>query len=139
MIFEDEGFELTDDIRALIARVIDAAKAHEGVHGEVSVLITGDDQVHRLNREFRAVDSSTDVLSFPADAEAENFLGDIVISLPRARIQAEEYGHPLTRELCFLALHGALHLMGYDHIAEADARIMFARQAELLEGMGITR
>jgi len=139
MIFEDEGFELNENVRELMDRVIETAKAHEGARGEVSVLITGDDQVHELNREFRAIDRTTDVLSFPAEAEAEDFLGDIAISLPQAKAQAVEYGHSLKRELCFLVLHGTLHLLGYDHIDEADAKTMFALQTQLLEGMGITR
>ncbi len=104
-----------------------------------------DEAIHTMNREYRGIDRPTDVLSFPAaEGEAvlaipDGFLGDIAISLPRAEAQAEEYGHSLVRELSFLAVHGTLHLLGYDHLTDEDRLRMFTRQDEILEKMRITR
>jgi probable rRNA maturation factor len=86
-------------------------------------LITGDAELRRLNRDFRGKDYATDVLSFPAAAEnaAVPFLGDIAISLGRARAQAREFGHTIEREVQILMLHGVLHLMGHDHETDAGA------------------
>jgi probable rRNA maturation factor len=116
---------------------------------EVSVTVTDDDEIHRLNREYRQVDRPTDVLSFPlwepdedwVIGEEEEYvpLGDIVISLPRAREQASEYGHSLKREMGFLAVHGLLHLLGYDHETEEQEREMFSRQEEILGRIGLGR
>lgn len=87
--------------------------------------ITSDAELHRLNRDFRSKDSSTDVLSFPSPSP-QGFLGDVAISLPRARAQAAEFGHGLEDEICVLLLHGVLHLLGHDH--ETDSGRM--RRAE---------
>jgi probable rRNA maturation factor len=86
-------------------------------------LITGDAELRRLNRDFRGKDYATDVLSFPAAAEnaAVPFLGDVAISLGRARAQAREFGHTIEREVQILMLHGVLHLMGHDHETDAGA------------------
>jgi probable rRNA maturation factor len=84
------------------------------VGGEVSVVLAGDRLLHRLNREFRGQDRPTDVLSFPA-AGGEEGLGDVVISVPTAARNARRLGHSVPRELDILALHGFLHVLGYDH------------------------
>ena len=86
----------------------------------------------------------TDVLTFPAwegeiSLSADGYLGDIMICYDRATEQAKEYGHSLTRELSFLAVHGVLHLLGYDHMTEADERIMREKQTAILESRGVTR
>lgn len=118
---------------------------HENAEGGVNVMLTGDEEVRALNRAFRGIDTTTDVLSFAANegeellGEPAGFLGDIAISLPRAQSQAEAYGHSLKRELCFLAVHGTLHLMGYDHANEAEESEMFALQEKILEDMGLKR
>jgi probable rRNA maturation factor len=100
---------------------------------EVDVLITDDDRMRALNRQYRDRDQTTDVLSFPSGARAlpalPRHLGDIVISAQRARRQAAEIGHGLSRELRFLALHGVLHLLGYDH--ETDDGEMLALQSRI--------
>lgn len=125
---------------------------------EMSLSIVSPDQIQQLNREFRGVDAVTDVLSFPTinaerkildpkefGFEAVNSktgklnLGDVIICLDRARAQAEEYGHSLKRELCFLSLHGLLHLLGYDHIEQCDEQQMNALQEEILNKMHIGR
>lgn len=126
---------------------------------EMSVSFVSQEEIQKLNRESRSVDSVTDVLSFPTiDNPERNVLdvntfsvdalnpetgklnlGDVVICLDRAKEQAESYGHSLKRELCFLALHGTLHLLGYDHMNEQDEKQMFALQEEILDKMHITR
>ena len=126
---------------------------------EVSLLLTTNEEIHRMNLEFRDVDRPTDVLSFPMipfetpadysvaeDDEScfdldsgELLLGDIMISAERAAAQAEEYGHSVKREFCFLVAHSMLHLLGYDHMTPEEAADMEARQAKALEELGITR
>jgi probable rRNA maturation factor len=120
----------------LIERVARECAREFGAGLEVSVSLVDDEEMRRLNAKYRGVDSTTDVLSFEQDGLV---LGDIVISMEKARAQAEEYGHPLERELAFLTAHGMLHLMGYDHVTEEDAREMFARQDAALKNLGIGR
>lgn len=114
------------------------------LNGEVALTLCTDERIKELNYTYRGIDSVTDVLSFPTlDFEpigGYSLLGDIVISLPRATEQAAEYGHSLTRELCFLSVHSALHLMGYDHVDDEEGRIyMEKRQDEVLNYFGIGR
>jgi probable rRNA maturation factor len=103
---------------------------------ELTLVLTGDEQVHELNRQFRQVDAPTDVLSFPAgdvDPDTGNlYLGDIVISLPRALAQSQDAGNPLEAELRLLVVHGVLHLLGYDHADEEEQAAMWAAQSEIL-------
>ncbi|MDR6225044.1 putative rRNA maturation factor [Desmospora profundinema] len=132
-----------------VGRCLEQAAVAEGVkEAEVSVSIVDDPVIHRLNREFRGVDRPTDVLSFPQWEPGEELvavtgepipLGDVIISLPRAREQADTYGHSLQRELAFLAVHGFLHLLGYDHQNQAEENRMFARQEEILALAGLKR
>lgn len=143
---------------ALLERAITAALEAEGVKTpcEVDVLITDDEGIHQINLEQRDIDRPTDVLSFPmfnylpgqppadgADADPATGLtplGDMVISLERARAQAEEYGHPVERELCYLAVHSVLHLLGYDHMDEGEEKAqMRAREEAILGKLGMTR
>lgn len=102
-----------------------------------SILLTDPSEIRRLNREFRSCDEVTDVLSFPSceadgPSEVDGYAGDIAICVERAAKQAQELGHSLQRELAFLALHGALHLHGWDHEDEAEAEQMFALQREIM-------
>ena len=133
------------DLDSILTNAAEAALAYEEAEGDITILVVDDAMIHAMNRDYRNVDRPTDVLSFPA-AEGEEllsipdaFLGDIAISLPRAREQAAEYGHSLLRELTFLAVHGSLHLMGYDHMTDEDRAEMFGRQDRILEKMRITR
>lgn len=116
---------------------------------EVSVTFVDNGRIRELNTEFREIDRETDVLSFPIGDE-EGFevdpdndaiiLGDIVISLEKAREQAEEYSHSFKRELAFLITHSLFHLLGYDHVdGGEEEKIMFAKQEKVLEKLGITR
>ncbi len=127
----------------LLRRATAEALRREGVEGEIalSVVVTDDEAVRELNRQFRDVDAPTDVLAFGSGEESDFvtapeepvYLGDVVISYPRALAQAEEYGHSVDRELALLAVHGVLHLLGYDHVDEAERAEMWARQDEILE------
>lgn len=117
---------------------------------EVSVSIVEDAEIRQINRQFRDIDRATDVLSFPllsfqegeipdTNEKDEVLLGDIIISLERARAQAQEYGHSLKREIAFLTAHSMLHLLGYDHMTEDEEKEMFRRQRDILLSGGIPR
>ena len=137
--------ETPEMLERVLTAAAEAALAYEGAAGDITISVVDDEEIHRMNREYRGVDRPTDVLSFPAaegdafPAIPDAFLGDIAISLPRAEMQAEEYGHSLLRELTFLTVHGMLHLLGYDHMMDEDRARMCARQDEILEKMRITR
>ena len=133
-------------VEETICRAAEAALAYEKAAGAwLSVTVTGDEAIHALNRDFRGVDRPTDVLSFPMGegediaAAPDGFLGDIVLSLPRAEAQAAEYGHSLLRELSFLTVHGTLHLLGYDHMEEKDKIVMRKLEEEILEAYDAKR
>ncbi len=142
---QTELTNLPEGAEELIRRAAQAALDRGGAKGGVCVLVTDAEEIQRLNAGFRNIDRVTDVLSFPAwEGEAilcppDGYLGDIAICLERAEEQAEEYGHPLTRELAFLSVHGALHLMGYDHMTKEDEAAMAAMQEEILNDLGYRR
>ena len=110
---------------------------------ELNIFFCDDETIRSYNREYRGVDRATDVLSFPmfdfGTPELPALLGDIVLSVPRAQAQAEEYEHSFEREMCFLAAHAALHLIGYDHENEDERAQMETRQREVLSALGIER
>jgi len=107
----------------------------------LSIVISDDAQLKALNQEFLGIDAPTDVLSFPAEGidpdTGRPYLGDILISLPRAQAQAEAAGHSLEAELCLLVVHGILHLSGYDHAKQDEKAVMWALQAQILEKLGV--
>lgn len=126
-------------LRTVIRRAIRAAARAEKVRPglSVSVLVTGDDEIHVLNRRYAGEDHSTDVLAFeagaaPGEPGEDGELGDIVLSLDHLRAQARSAGHSLERETAVLAVHGFLHLLGYDHDEQGEARRMFARTDEIV-------
>ena len=134
--------EFTKELEDAINAVIDKTFEYEDVEPRsVSVLITDNEEIHSLNAEYRQKDAPTAVLSFPLFDEFGNLdyyeLGDIVISLERAKAQAEEYNHSLKREVAFLTAHSMLHLLGYDH--ENGEQEMYVKQEEILNLLGITR
>lgn len=134
--------EFTTELEKTINVVINKVFEYECVEPRnVSVLITDNEEIHGLNLEYRQKDAPTDVLSFPLFDEDGNLdeeeLGDIVISLERAKTQAEEYNHSLKREIAFLTAHSMLHLLGYDH--ENGEQEMYVKQDEILNLLGITR
>lgn len=110
-----------------------------------NIIFIDNEEIRKINREYRNVDGETDVISFALednmDVVYEDFrlLGDIYISYEKAIEQAELYNHSVKREVFFLATHGILHLLGYDHMEEEDEKVMFGKQNELLDGYGITR
>lgn len=116
----------------------------------ISVSIIDNEAIHTINKEYRNIDRPTDVISFAfIDSEKDKekikkskidyVLGDIYISYQKCEEQADNYGHSLKREICFLFLHGLLHLLGYDHMEKDDEKIMFDLQDKILNEMGITR
>ena len=129
-------------------RLHDGLNAVARLHGlddmtEVDITIVDDEEIHTLNREYRNVDRPTDVLSFALDegeedepelidGPEEHLLGDIIISAETAQRQGEEFGHGLEREIVYLAVHGLLHLLGYDHMTDEDKKIMRAKEEEAL-------
>ena len=108
-------------------------------HYEVSVSFVGDEEIHELNRDYRGVDRTTDVLSFPMDDEFTNMLGDIVININKVIEQAKEYGHSEKREISYLTVHSTLHLMGYDHEEELDKKEMREVEKRVMERLKISR
>ena len=115
---------------------------------EISITIVTNDEIKKINSKFRNIDRPTDVLSFPmidfANGEIPDFseiiiLGDIIINIDKALLQADEYGHSLERELGFLTAHSMLHLLGYDHMEAEDEKIMFKKQKEILNNVGLKR
>lgn len=109
-----------------------------------NIIIVNNDYIHRLNKEYRNIDRETDVITFALEDDKTfnpdiRILGDVYISVDKAKSQSVEYGHSFLRELCFLAVHGMLHLLGYDHMKKEDEKIMFSLQDEILEEMNITR
>ena len=139
-----ETFPVQDEERNAIARAAQAALDCESRDGDLTILIDTPERIRELNRTFRKVDRVTDVLTFPAwegetSLSADGYLGDIMICYARAKEQAEEYGHSLERELSFLAVHGVLHLLGYDHMTDADELVMREKQTAILDSIGVIR
>lgn len=138
-------------VRMLIRRSCNAVLTNEGFQGdaEISVTIVDDEKIHELNRQYRNIDRSTDVLSFPLGENGiydtnydtgAKMLGDIVISIEHAFAQAERYGHSLQREIGFLTVHSLLHLLGYDHEGGGIAAVrMREKEEESLTQMGLKR
>ncbi len=143
-ILVDEGLETELDTGWLesVARKVLAAE-NVGAKTEMGLVISSDERVQQLNRDYRGKDEPTDVLAFSAREEADDspfipppdgilHLGEVIISYPQAEIQAEEHGHPLKKELAILLIHGLLHLLGYDHEKTDARRKMRSREKELL-------
>lgn len=148
----DETEQVTPGQQELVTKLLEFAAIQEKVTegSEVSVTFVNNERIHEINKEYRQKDAPTDVISFAMEEMGEGeieiigedvpaVLGDIIISIDRTKEQAEEYGHSYERELGFLAIHGFLHLLGYDHMNEEDEKVMFSRQRELLEQYGLTR
>ena len=138
-----------EDIKELdtVKKVLESAVKKEKLDNVVfNLIIVDNDYIHKLNKDYRNIDRETDVITFALEDEDslivesdERILGDIYISIDKARSQSIEYGHSLLRELSFLAVHGFYHLLGYDHQTEEEEKIMFKKQEEVLEEYGITR
>lgn len=147
MMFEifNETEETVNEIED-IKKVLNKAIEVEDV-GPVcfNVILVNNEYIHELNRDYRHIDRSTDVITFALEDNKDfpgydvRILGDIYISLEKAHSQAVEYGHSFKREICFLAVHGFLHLLGYDHMEKEEEKVMFARQELILNETGITK
>ncbi|MBE6798593.1 MAG: rRNA maturation RNase YbeY [Ruminococcaceae bacterium] len=148
---KQRAIKIPTGIRMLIRRACTAVLAEEGFlePAEVDVSFVDDKQIKELNAEFRNIDASTDVLSFPLGEDGvydENpatkakLLGDVIISVEHAVRQAEEYGHSFQREMAFLTVHSMLHLLGYDHVgSQKDSEIMREKEESVLIKMGLSR
>ena len=155
----DFGFDIEELAKSVADTVLDMEGCAADI--EVGLTITDSEGIHELNKEFRGIDSPTDVLSFP-NVSYENagdfsvllgdqlvdlldpdtgkiMFGDIVINEDRVRSQAEDYGHSVKREFAFLVAHSMLHLCGYDHMEEEEAKVMEKKQEDVLGKLGITR
>ncbi len=137
--------ELLTKMEAAAKRALELENVPEE-RTEISVTFVDMDVIHRLNLEYRNVDSPTDVLSFPqfeADEEIPSFgdiiLGDVVICMDKAEAQAKEFGHSVEREIVYLFTHSILHLLGYDHMEEDEKKVMRAREEEIMDYLGIPR
>lgn len=160
--FEYEaGEKLEFDYESLIKKVILAVLDYEGCpyEAEVNIVLTDNEEIHKINREYRQIDRPTDVLSFPMieyetpgdfskveedmsvfhPETGELLLGDIMISVEKIIEQAIEYGHSLERELGFLVAHSMLHLCGYDHIKENEREVMESKQKEIMKQISLYR
>lgn len=149
----DENNRLTEEQRQLVESILIYTAEQEEVdpNSELSVTFVSNDEIQEINREWRGKDQATDVISFAMEELGEDeidfglledepvVLGDLIISVERCREQAAEYGNHFERELGFLAVHGFLHLLGYDHIEKADEEIMTKRQEEILHHFELFR
>lgn len=147
-VFDNEvdNFEnnYEQDFTAIIEQALKTLGIEDDV--EVSCVLVDDERIHEINREYRHIDRSTDVISFAMEDNDQFYvegmprtLGDIFISVDHAKKQAEEYGHSLRREMCFLFTHGILHLLGYDHMTDEQEKEMFDLQDEILGALSIER
>ena len=139
----DEDIKELDTVEKVLYSAIKKEKLENVVF---NLIIVDNEYIHNLNKQYRNIDRETDVITFALEDEDtlivesdERILGDIYISIDKARSQSIEYGHSLLRELSFLAVHGFYHLLGYDHQTKEEEKIMFQKQEEVLEEYGITR
>ena len=138
-------FDISSYLKDIKSVLKYALKVEKVKNANFNVIFVDNDYIHKLNKEYPNVDRPTDVISFALEDNKEEelsnvrMLGDIYISIDKAREQALEYGHSLRRELSFLSVHGILHLLGYDHMEKEDEKIMFAKQEEILNAKKIER
>lgn len=145
------SFEIINNLEPLeeleeVKKVIEYALKEEKIEKAIfNIIIVDNDYIHKLNKDYRNIDRPTDVISFALEDDDDcineevRMLGDIYISLDKAKEQAKEYNHSLLRELSFLAVHGLLHLLGYDHMNEEEEKVMFEKQERILSSYGISR
>lgn len=149
----DETGTIDEAVETLVSDLLTHAAQEESFSGETEVSVTfmSDEEIQQVNAEYRGIDKPTDVISFAleemtsgevaiiAEQDMPTILGDIIISVDTAKRQAVEYDHSIDREIGFLALHGFLHLLGYDHMTAEDEAKMFDRQKEILSTFGLER
>lgn len=143
-IFNETELELKETMKE-IKKIIQFTLKKENVkNAECNIVFVTNEKIHKINYQYRGIDRPTDVISFALEDNQDfemkiRILGDIYISVEKAKEQAEAYGHSFRREISFLAVHGILHLLGYDHMEKEDEKIMFAKQEEVLNQYGILR
>ncbi|MGP7819049.1 rRNA maturation RNase YbeY [Niallia sp. 01092] len=150
--FMDETDKVEEKDISTIQELIQFAAVKQGLEGDVEMSVTfvDNDRIQEINKEYREKDQPTDVISFAMEELGEGeiqlvgvnmprVLGDIIISIDKAQEQALEYGHSYMRELGFLAVHGFLHLLGYDHLTKEEEDVMFSLQKEILDEFGLKR
>ena len=151
--FYNQTSESVETYEAMITTVVNETIKQENLTNEMlecSFIFVDNEQIREINANYRQKDAVTDVITFAIEDEMPGeikiqgipmprMLGDVFISLPRTREQAERYGHSFERELSFLAVHGCLHLLGYDHIEPEEEKIMFGKQEDVLNARGIRR
>ncbi len=134
----DDKFD--SNLAAILQQSAQAVLEDASAKANASVVLTGDEELQALNSQYLGIDAPTDVLSFPAgeiDPDTQElYLGDVIISLPRAEDQASLAGHSLQDELALLVVHGMLHLLGYDHVQDDEKARMWTKQADLLGQLG---
>ncbi len=145
-LFNETKQDVTSIVKVLKKVLKGACKKEKLKKVEFNVIFVDNETIHRINREHRKIDRVTDVITFALEddksmivGDTHRILGDIYISLDKAKEQAEEYGHSFVREMCFLAVHGFYHLLGYDHNTKEEETVMFQKQEEVLSSYGITR
>ncbi len=141
MIYIRSSRGLPSVSRDAIRRAANAALTQQSSQGDVSIVLADDARLQALNREYLGIDAPTDVLSFPAAEEdpqsGRSYLGDILISVPRAAQQAQAAGHEVQAEVQLLVIHGVLHLLGHDHAEPADKSRMWSAQSAILGSIGL--
>ena len=152
-IYFEEGHAVPEELLQKMTEAAEYAVESENLLNldkqrcEISVTFVDLDEIHELNKQYRGVDSPTDVLSFPQFDDLEEelpevgeiCLGDVVICEEKAREQAEEFGHSFERELVYLFTHSVLHLLGYDHMEDDEKKAMRAREEEIMKQIGLMR
>lgn len=143
-LFNETEEKLDDELKKVHEVLIHGLKKLKIDEAIFNVIIVDNNYIHNLNKEYRGIDRETDVITFALEDDKTfnpdvRILGDVYISIDKAKSQSEEYGHSLLRELSFLAVHGMLHLLGYDHMKKEDEEVMFKLQDEILEEMNIRR
>lgn len=152
-IIDDENL-VEDSTKEMLLKLLDCAAEYEGINADItdmSLSFVTKEEIQEINRDYRGKDVPTDVISFALNDEMEdevdivgledeiNSIGDVIICVDIAHEQAKEYNHSFDREIGFLAVHGFLHLLGYDHMTEEDEKEMFGKQEAILEKFGLRR
>jgi metalloprotein, YbeY family len=143
-IFNETDCDLEEEIDKLHEFITFVLKEEKLENVEFNIIFIDNPRIHEINLTYRGVDRPTDVISFALEDNKTidlgvRLLGDIYISIDKAKEQATSFGHSLRREISFLVVHGLLHLLGYDHMTEEEEKVMFAKQEELLQKFQITR
>ena len=143
-IYNETNENLEEELKVVHSVLVHGLEKLKIKEAIFNVIIVDNPYIHKLNKEYRNIDRETDVITFALEDDKTfnpdiRILGDVYISIDKAKSQSIEYGHSLLRELSFLATHGMLHLLGYDHMNKEDEKVMFTLQEEILDEMGIKR